>query len=114
VEPIDANAGSAAVDNNRSFPFPFFNGFGFTEKREIILRLPSGRSLGEAKVGNLKMGPLHTHLEKGAVNLVRRGKLGGILNDNSLFVKKIVFVYLTGYRSNSIELANRGQATITK
>jgi len=51
------------------------------------VRLPSGRSLREAKVGNVKMGELHSHLEKGAVHLIGRGKLGGILNDNSVFVK---------------------------
>jgi hypothetical protein len=49
---------------SHGFPSPSFNGFGFIEKRKIFVRLPSGRSLREAKVRHFEAGPLHNFLEK--------------------------------------------------
>ena len=40
-------------------------GLALSKSANDYLRLPSGRSLREAKVGHFEVGPLHNFLDKG-------------------------------------------------
>ena len=48
-----------------SFPSPSLDGLEWLKNGKIHMRLPSGTSPGEAKVGVLEIGPLHNFLGKG-------------------------------------------------
>jgi len=45
-------------------PSPSYGGLALSQIGNDFVRLPSGRSLGEAKVKILEIGPLHNYLEK--------------------------------------------------
>jgi hypothetical protein len=94
-----------------AFRFQLSMGLALSHIENDFARLPSGRSLREAKVGHLKIGPLHKNLEKSGVNLVGKDKLRTMLNENFALVKRILLEYQSDYHTKSIEEADRAPVT---